>query len=505
MNKQNQERILTRITKGYYRKATFAAIATLIISLCFFCYLLGIKFRFNIEYNYDFRALVASVGLSITSFITALYCDKKKLHLFPAITLWVLLGLFSYTLLSAIWGSGEWPDRLFSGWHRLEENRLEQVKTILTTIGGIGGVGYLVIKYRERSASERGEADEKLLNAVQQLGDSSAQVRIAGVYALTDIADTYKGTYHQRVVNILCGYLRSDRLLKDANGQTRYATSEDGRVNHDHPLSADGAVESAILQVLASHLRTTHLNSDKIEEPSGPGVWSTCSIDLHNAELTEEIDFGSCHIEQMDARGAKFYNTVMLAGSNFANYTNFNRANFKKLANFEDAYFDFPAHFVDVNFDDIAQFEGATFHRTADFSRAEFGREACFRYVDFRITGIVSFIESIFHGDAIFEGATFSSPFTFFRNSTFIETANFTPGDSNNKKRSTLYTPYWLSILDSRLIANSVEVTFSQAAFNYQLKDGNMVAFPKYDNSIPSIILLLKKNGLPLGADWKIF
>jgi hypothetical protein len=246
MNTQNQEEILARITKGYYRKATFAAIATLIVSLCILCYLLGIKFRFNTEYDYDFRALVASVGLSITSFIAALYLDKKKLHLFPAIILWVLLGLFSYTLLSAIWGPGEWPDRLFSGWHRIEGNRLDQVKTILTTIGGIGGVGYLVIKYRERSASEQGEADEKLLHAVQQLGDSSAQVRIAGVYALANVADTYGDSHIQCVIDILCGYLRIDRTCE--------GLKEDSSTNDKSPSFIDGPVESTILTVLANHL-----------------------------------------------------------------------------------------------------------------------------------------------------------------------------------------------------------------------------------------------------------
>lgn len=242
MNTQNQEKILTRITKGYYRKATFAAIATLIVSLCILCYLLGIKFRFNTEYDYDFRALVTSVGLSTTSFIAALYLDKKKLHLFPAIILWVLLGLFSYTLLSAIWGPGEWPDRLFSGWHRIEGNRLDQVKTILTIIGGIGGVGYLVIKYRERSASEQGEADEKLLHAVQQLGDSSAQVRIAGVYALANVADTYGDSHIQCVIDILCGYLRIDRTCE--------GLKEDSSTNDKSTSFIDGPVESTILTVL---------------------------------------------------------------------------------------------------------------------------------------------------------------------------------------------------------------------------------------------------------------
>ena len=105
---------------------------------------------------------------------------------------------------------------------------MDRIKVTLTALGGVGAVGYLVIKYRERAALERSEADEKLVRAVQQLGDPSPQVRIAGVYALADVTDTYGGPYHQCVVDILCGYLRTDRLLKDANGDTRYATNDDG-------------------------------------------------------------------------------------------------------------------------------------------------------------------------------------------------------------------------------------------------------------------------------------
>lgn len=59
-------------------------------------------------------------------------------------------------------------------------------------------------------------------------------MRIAGVYALADVADTYEGPYHQRVVDILCGYLRTDRLLKYANGDGGLFTA-----------SAEGAVTCA--------------------------------------------------------------------------------------------------------------------------------------------------------------------------------------------------------------------------------------------------------------------
>ena len=140
------------------------AIIILFTSLAYFHYEWKMHMTFNFLNpgdNPDFRAFTVSFGLFITSLIVGAYVTKRRLPLFLAITLWVLLGLILYTFLSAIWGEGQWPGRLFSGWHRLENtSTLERVKTTLTAIGGIGGVGYLVIKYRERSAAERGEADE---------------------------------------------------------------------------------------------------------------------------------------------------------------------------------------------------------------------------------------------------------------------------------------------------------------------------------------------------------
>lgn len=153
---------------------------------------------------------------------------RRKNGLFCAIVSWIFLAIIAYTLLSAIWGNGSGWSRILTGWHiGATHDPLDRIKVTLTALGGVGAVGYLVIKYRERATLERGEADEKLVRAVQQLGDSSPQVRIAGVYALADVADTYEGPYHQRVVDILCGYLRTDRLLKGANGNTR-------RIIHSH-------------------------------------------------------------------------------------------------------------------------------------------------------------------------------------------------------------------------------------------------------------------------------
>ena len=228
--------------------------------------------------------------------------------------------------------------------------QLERIKTSLTIIGGIGAIGYLVIKFRERSALERGEADEKLVRAVQQLGDASPQVRIAGVYALADVADTYEGPYHQRVVDILCGYLRTDRLLKDANGEIRYAINEDGLLDYDHPLSSDGPVESAILSIIASHLRPPQATPQNNRNKAYVGgLWSSYRIDLHDATLTEQINFTDCHFKQLDLRRATLFDRAIFSKSYFAGSASFEYGTFKQAAYFDRTHFEFLSSFKALN------------------------------------------------------------------------------------------------------------------------------------------------------------
>lgn len=324
----------------------------------------------------------------------------------------MLLGLFSYTLLSAIWGTDEWPNRLFSGWHRLEGNRLEQVKTILTTIGGIGGVGYLVIKYRERSASERGEADEKLLHAVQQLGDSSAQVRIAGVYALANVADTYGDSYTQRVVDILCGYLRIDRTCE--------GLKEDSSTNDRSPSFIDGPVESTILSVLANHLRPSH---QKFHQ------WTSCNLNLHGATLTETVDFSNTHIGEIDARDTKFraafFEHVIFHGkasfenSIFTNVANFKCANFKDEVDFSDASFE-----QHVDLSGNSDEERSIFVGEVKFENTTFFGGASFCYANFNLN---SYRKATFFGDVKFKQVNFNQCANFERIKMYLDSDNREP------------------------------------------------------------------------------
>ena len=314
--------------------------------------------------------------------------------LFGVILVWVVLALVVFTVLGWLWGEGPlWSwQRWLTNWRGAGAGAgsLDLVKVSLTTIGGIGGTGYLVIKYRERASAERAErdaeqdrAEQRLLSGVQQLGSGSPQVRIAGVYSLADVADTHRGEYRQRVVSILCGYLRTQRgewrtIVNEQDGPEQ-SSEEKVYVSHD------GAVESTVLEVLVRHLRkrrekTKHRGAvtQLVEDDQ---LWCDCTIDLHDAVLTEIANF----------QGATFTN-ANFQGATFTN------------ANFRDATFTNDANFWDATFNRYAYFQGATF-TNANFQGATFTnvnfQDATFTNVNFR--------DATFTNDANFWDATFTN------------------------------------------------------------------------------------------------
>ena len=335
--------------------------------------------------------------------------------LFGVILVWVVLALVVFTVLGWLWGEGPlWSwQRWLTNWRGAgaKANPLDVVKVSLTTIGGIGGTGYLVIKYRERASAERADAEQRLLSGVQQLGSGSPQVRIAGVYSLADVADTYRGEYRQRVVSILCGYLRTQR------GEWETAVSEqDGPEQSSEEkvyVSHDGAVESTVLEVLVRHLRkrcekTKHREAvtQLVEDDQ---LWCDCTIDLHDAVLTEIADF----------RGATF-NDADFRGATFTSFADFERATFKRYARFRGATFN-DADFQDATFKRYAGFWDATFTNVG-FERATFTNDA--NFWDATFTSFADFERATFKRDANFWDATFTS-FADFEGATFTNNANF--------------------------------------------------------------------------------
>ena len=349
--------------------------------------------------------------------------------LFGVILVWVVLALVVFTILGWLWGEGPlWSGRWMTNWRGAGAGTgpLEVVKVSLTTIGGIGGTGYLVIKYRERASAERAErdaeqeqAEQRLLSAVQQLGSGSPQVRIAGVYSLASVADTYRGEYRQRVVSILCGYLRTQR------GEWRIIDSEqdgpEGPSEDRVYVSHDGAVESTVLEVLIRHLRkrrekTKHREAvtQLVEDDQ---LWCDCTIDLHDAVLTEIADFEHATFNDAD-----------FGGATFNRYADFERATFNGDAHFGGATFNGYAHFGGATFNGDAYFGGTTFNGTnflratfnhANFWDATFNRDA--HFWDATFTHNANFWDATFNRDANFGGATFNR--ADFRDATFSRSA----------------------------------------------------------------------------------
>ena len=379
------------------------------------------------------NARITAFYFSILIPVATLLFLRRKKSLFLAIAFWTLLSVACYTALSWLWGG-----RFLAGWTSKEPLIFKELlSTTLAAVGGIGAVGYLVIKYREQASTEReelhqneGEADKKLNSAVQQLGSNSPQVRIAGVYALADVADTYEGPYHQRVVDILCGYLRTDRLLKDANGDTRYATNEDGSPNYSLPISADNPVESTILSVLASHLRSSTTAEAK-HQSRGP--CSICTLDIHGAHITEYVNFDYAQIGEIDAHGTQLTQGASFTQTKFTNRASFDNSTFTQIANFWKSKFENEVSFRGTTFKQVAFFAENSFKQEVDFSEASFTQEVNFRGTQFLRT--TDFRHASFKEKTDFSAVSFTqtprlfeaifSKLITFEDATFMQTADF--------------------------------------------------------------------------------
>ncbi|WP_185732130.1 pentapeptide repeat-containing protein [Actinomyces bowdenii] len=385
-------------------------------------------------------------------------------------------------MLGWLWGNGgywSW-DRLLTNWRDVSDSAttsLDLVKVSLTTIGGIGGVGYLVIKYRERASAERTEAaaeleraEQKLLTAVQQLGSASPQVRISGVYSLADTADIYRGDYRQRVVDILCGYLRTKR--------GEWVTPTDAEDGDDKIyVSDDGAVESTILEVLARHLRkrreATEHHPEVVQEVQDEQLWCNCSIDLHGAILAERPNFHHATFNYgTDFGGAIFTQGAIFWGANFTQGAYFGNAIFAQRVIFWGASFTLDTDFGDATFTQEADFWAANFTQEANFGDANFTQEANFGGTTF--TQEANFGDAIFSRRADFGGTTFTQDIDF-GGTTFTQEADF------------------------RGVTFTQNADFQSAIFNVDYQEsGDSITFPRS-------MLLDRITGLPQGARWAKF
>ena len=445
----------------------------------------------------------------------------ESMPLFPTILIWEVLAIAAFSLLAYLWGGWAiWESLTGTG----NISSLDIVKIALTTVGGLGAVGYIVIRYRDSQASKRAEerelsrmVDDKMQAAINQLGAEQASTRIAGVYALAEIADTHHGgqhngsrpddDYRQRIVDILCGYLRSDR--------GRSTTDENGKPRKDG--NYDKAVESTIIAVIRKHLQKERFDDQRnqvvVQTLEDDQLWCACSLDLHGAHIHETFDLSGATIQtSMNCDNVQFHGGAIFHNC-IIRYGSFVGATIKNTW-FNDATIT-NTWFGDATITNTL-FTGATITNTlftgATITNTWFN-DATIK--DTRFTGAT--ITNTWFGGATITDTWFGAPIkdTLFTGATITNTwfgcapitnTQFTGATiTNTRFDAVIITDTWF---DGATIANArFDYAIIKAIRFAGIRDQGGITFKRAefqnkDNDFGPI--KLGSNGLPKGAEWDI-
>ncbi len=240
----------------------------------------------------------------------------------------------------------------------LTKAEVEAIRTGLAAAGGAGAVFTLLLAVRRQRTTEEDSQQQRMTElytaAADQLGHESAAVRLAGLYALQRLGQTYR-EQRQAIVNVWCAYLRMPFRDPDAEGLEEQERAE---------RRQEREVRLTVQRLLREH---AHSGSHE-DEPASRRFWDDeLDVDLTGATLYE-LDFGGCHIHPRTT-----FTNVTFTGDTW-----FGTATFTSDAWFDGATFTGPASFEDVTFTSLASFENVTFTDDAWFGGATFTDEARF-------------------------------------------------------------------------------------------------------------------------------
>ncbi|MCI4063522.1 pentapeptide repeat-containing protein [Micromonospora sp. R77] len=297
----------------------------------------------------------------------------------------------------------------------------------LAVVAGLGGVIALVVAYQRQRVTEaqhalarsadRREATklfgERFRSASEQLGSTEAAVRLAGVYAMLNLANDWPSG-RQMCVDVLCGYLRMPFDLAATDPEIAYsrlypkreAPQPAGGPGGGPPAAAgrkkrqELQVRLAIQRGLAAHLRDPSDDHDHDEEILD--FWPEIRLDFYGATLCN-ADFEGCDVALLDLRRATLLGDAQFWQLRVRRKADFTGATFTGGALFSGAAFDGHASFVEVRFERKAAFNTVRFGNDGEFHRAVFGGDASFTRATFgggayfpevRFAGTVSFRRS---------------------------------------------------------------------------------------------------------------
>lgn len=394
---------------------------------------------------------------------------------------------------------------LLFGWHFWNEpvprptgdaSLTDPVKIALTIVAGIGGVVALVVAYRKQAMAERVENRDRYGAAVTQLGNPDPTVRLAGVYAMANLADEWKAQ-RQQCVDVLCAYLRmpwdpeaeSQHQMAKLTVETRTESQTTTLAFRDP--HGESQVRGTILRMIADHLGTSRdlATPTRRDDPFWPrprgGLWSRLSLDLTGASLVD-VDLAGTVM-----RGAR----VLFERANFLGSASFRGASLAgRQTSFSGATFNGSASFDAVTFSGTStMFLGAAFlgdrtsFRLARFESGETvfdaasfaGLVASFDLATFKRRSSFDFVSFQSRVSAAFNGATFAT--TSFREATLPDEVK---GRARfDGLRSEIFEDAHVAseVLDGWVFPNPVPAKHGSAG---RVMNSDSVA-PKHDGSEP--------------------
>jgi hypothetical protein len=275
-------------------------------------------------------------------------------------------------------------------------DRIDVIKTALSVGAGTGGIAALVLGGRRQWATERAHRDvtahqEKVADATkadatarritelyakssEQLGSDKAPVRLAGLYALERLAEE-NVDQRQKIVSVLCAYLRMPYVRPDSDTPTTGASKEERDLFEQRAQEKE--VRLTAQKIICDHLR-----------PDGDSgsFWGELDLDFTGATLIE-FNLGYCHVHSVKFDHANLYVTARFGHATLRRAL-FMRTTFHTIASFESTVFDGITLFTNAKFQAPATFTSAQFCGLGDFRDAIFFSKVNFKGSNFGDMGL---------------------------------------------------------------------------------------------------------------------
>lgn len=252
---------------------------------------------------------------------------------------------------------------------------------------------------------------ERYLKAVELLDSARSYTRLGGVHALVALADEYladkslsaeeKHTEGQRIVDVLCTYIRSPFELAfqyDELSQNKpsphgvYGDNHQDFYMHKAELLAEAKVRQQALQEI--HRRLHHF-------PQGDrrnyveGSWSGFEYDFSNSVFFYPVDM----------KDSWYQNSVDFSGCTYYASAEFNGSTYERNAYFVDSTYCDWVFFNNSTYCGEAQWSGSTYYDSARFNWSVYYGEVSFH--DSVYGGSVFFDQSLYYDEVLFYSSAY--------------------------------------------------------------------------------------------------